>query len=125
MFVGCLTEINLDIMQGLNPLMFIFAIVANLTYVLRFGCFLTSTSLICARACARTHNSQASPLECSILVRTTEWDRIKANMPWLLDAAACVALDLFVSLRYIFCRILSFSFLALFFSATYCHYFHT
>ncbi|CAK7339505.1 unnamed protein product [Dovyalis caffra] len=43
--------------EGLNPLMFIFALVANLTYVL------------------------------SIVVRTTEWDSIKPNMPWLLDAA--------------------------------------
>lgn len=34
---------------------------------------------------------------CSILVRNTEWDKIKANMPWLLDAVACVLLDLFVS----------------------------
>uniref|UniRef100_A0A6M2EBT7 Uncharacterized protein n=1 Tax=Populus davidiana TaxID=266767 RepID=A0A6M2EBT7_9ROSI len=54
--------------EGLNPLMFVFALVANLTYVL------------------------------SIVVRTTEWDSIKPNMPWLLDAAVCVALDFFVSL---------------------------
>lgn len=33
----------------------------------------------------------------SILVRTTEWESIRANMPWLLDAIVCVALDLFVS----------------------------
>lgn len=33
----------------------------------------------------------------SILVRNTEWENIKANLPWLLDAAVCVALDLFVS----------------------------
>lgn len=33
----------------------------------------------------------------SILVRTTEWKKIEANMPWLLDAAVCVLLDLFVS----------------------------
>ncbi|KAJ0096681.1 hypothetical protein Patl1_28855 [Pistacia atlantica] len=51
---------------GLNPLMFLFALVANVTYVL------------------------------SILVRNTEWENIKANMPWLLDAIVCVALDLFV-----------------------------
>ncbi|XP_021672118.2 probable vacuolar amino acid transporter YPQ1 isoform X2 [Hevea brasiliensis] len=60
--------------EGLNPLMFIFALVANLTYVL------------------------------SILVRTTEWDKIKANMPWLLDAIVCVALDLFIILQYIYYR---------------------
>lgn len=33
----------------------------------------------------------------SILIRSTEWDKIKANMPWLLDAVVCVGLDLFVS----------------------------
>ncbi|KAL0360733.1 UNVERIFIED_CONTAM: hypothetical protein Sradi_3757800 [Sesamum radiatum] len=54
-------------LNGLNPLMFVFALVANATYT---G---------------------------SILVRTTEWRMIKANMPWLLDAIACVGLDLFVS----------------------------
>ncbi|WCJ30984.1 PQ-loop repeat family protein / transmembrane family protein [Euphorbia peplus] len=58
--------------EGLNPLMFVFALVANLTYVL------------------------------SIVVRTTEWDSIKANMPWLLDAAVCVALDFFIILQYIY-----------------------
>ncbi|CAH2076359.1 unnamed protein product [Thlaspi arvense] len=52
-------------LNGLNPLMFIFALVANATYV---G---------------------------SILVRTTEWENIKPNLPWLLDAIVCVVLDLF------------------------------
>ncbi|KAH9711571.1 PQ-loop repeat family protein / transmembrane family protein [Citrus sinensis] len=52
-------------LNGLNPLMFVFALVANVTYVL------------------------------SIVVRTTEWESIKANMPWLLDAIVCVLLDLF------------------------------
>lgn len=60
--------------EGLNPLMFVFALVANLTYVL------------------------------SIVVRTTEWDSIKPNMPWLLDAAVCVALDFFIILQYIYYR---------------------
>ncbi|KAG4212396.1 hypothetical protein ERO13_A02G162600v2 [Gossypium hirsutum] len=58
--------------EGLNPLMFIFALIANATYV------------------------------ASILVRTTEWGHIKANMPWLLDAVVCVALDLFIILQYIY-----------------------
>ncbi|KAK6938767.1 PQ-loop repeat [Dillenia turbinata] len=53
--------------EGLNPLMFIFALVANITYV---G---------------------------SILVRSTEWEKIRANLPWLLDAIVCVGLDFFVS----------------------------
>ncbi|GMI86423.1 hypothetical protein like AT4G36850 [Hibiscus trionum] len=58
--------------EGLNPLMFIFALIANATYV------------------------------ASIVVRTTEWESIKANMPWLLDAVVCVALDLFIILQYIY-----------------------
>uniref|UniRef100_A0A5B6YIQ5 Putative vacuolar amino acid transporter YPQ1 isoform X1 n=1 Tax=Davidia involucrata TaxID=16924 RepID=A0A5B6YIQ5_DAVIN len=58
--------------EGLNPLMFIFALIANVTYV---G---------------------------SILVRTTEWEKIEGNMPWLLDAVVCVGLDLFIILQYIY-----------------------
>ncbi|XP_057973906.1 seven transmembrane protein 1-like isoform X3 [Malania oleifera] len=57
--------------EGLNPLMFIFALTANVTYV---G---------------------------SILVRSTEWEKIEANMPWLLDAIVCVALDFFIIFQYI------------------------
>ncbi|PIA55609.1 hypothetical protein AQUCO_00700132v1 [Aquilegia coerulea] len=68
---GRIPQIFLNIkrgsVEGLNPLMFIFALVANAAYV---G---------------------------SILVRSTEWAKIKPNMPWLLDAVVCVALDLFVS----------------------------
>ncbi|KAL2240269.1 UNVERIFIED_CONTAM: Seven transmembrane protein 1 [Sesamum indicum] len=67
---GRLPQIWLNIrrgnVEGLNPLMFIFALAANATYV------------------------------ASILVRSTAWDKIKANMPWLLDAMGCVLLDLFV-----------------------------
>ncbi|KAI4327546.1 hypothetical protein L6164_019994 [Bauhinia variegata] len=62
--------------EGLNPFMFVFALIANVTYV---G---------------------------SILVRTTEWENIKANLPWLLDAIVCVALDLFIILQYIYYRYL-------------------
>ncbi|XVE82687.1 hypothetical protein DITRI_Ditri16bG0026000 [Diplodiscus trichospermus] len=73
---GRLPQIWLNIkrgsVEGLNPLMFIFAMVANATYV------------------------------ASILVRTTEWESIKANMPWLLDAAVCVALDLCIILQYVY-----------------------
>ncbi|KAL2905655.1 putative vacuolar amino acid transporter YPQ3 [Bienertia sinuspersici] len=53
--------------EGLNPLMFLFALIANVAYV------------------------------ASILVRNTEFEEIKANMPWLLDAVVCVVLDFFVS----------------------------
>ncbi|KAK1275999.1 hypothetical protein QJS04_geneDACA016038 [Acorus gramineus] len=56
--------------EGLNPLMFVLALLANATYV---G---------------------------SILVRSVEWKRIKANVPWLLDAIVCVALDLFIILQF-------------------------
>jgi uncharacterized protein with PQ loop repeat len=53
--------------EGLNPLMFMFALVGNITYV---G---------------------------SILVRSTEWSQLKPNLPWLVDAGVCVVLDTFVS----------------------------
>ncbi|GER30793.1 PQ-loop repeat family protein / transmembranefamily protein [Striga asiatica] len=68
---GRLPQIWLNIkrgsVEGLNPFMFVFALVANATYV------------------------------ASILVRSIAWDKIRANMPWLLDAVGCVILDLFVS----------------------------
>nr|XP_010936127.1 probable vacuolar amino acid transporter YPQ1 [Elaeis guineensis] len=67
---GRLPQIYLNIkrgsVEGLNPLMFMFALIANATYV---G---------------------------SILVRSVEWERIRANAPWLLDAIVCVLLDLFI-----------------------------
>ncbi|KAG6571402.1 hypothetical protein SDJN03_30317, partial [Cucurbita argyrosperma subsp. sororia] len=75
---GRLPQIWLNIkrgsVEGLNPLMFVFALVANATYV------------------------------ASIVVRSTEWDKIKANMPWLLDAVVCVVLDLFIIVQYIYYR---------------------
>lgn len=73
---GRIPQIVLNIkrgsVEGLNPLMFVFALVANVTYV---G---------------------------SILIRSTEWERIKANMPWLLDAVVCVVLDLFIIMQYVY-----------------------
>ncbi|KAK9061826.1 hypothetical protein SSX86_019009 [Deinandra increscens subsp. villosa] len=78
---GRIPQIVLNIktgsVEGLNPLMFVFALVANATYV---G---------------------------SILVRSTEWEMIKANMPWLLDAAVCVALDAFIILQYVYYKYFS------------------
>ncbi|KAK4789752.1 hypothetical protein SAY86_017056 [Trapa natans] len=75
---GRIPQILLNIkrgsVEGMNPLMFVFALIANVTYV---G---------------------------SILVRTTEWESIKPNMPWLLDAMVCVALDLFIILQYVYYR---------------------
>ncbi|CAL9072828.1 unnamed protein product [Musa acuminata var. zebrina] len=71
---GRLPQIYMNIkrgsVEGLNPLMFMFALTANATYV---G---------------------------SILVRSIEWERIKANSPWLLDAVVCVLLDLFIILQF-------------------------
>jgi len=52
--------------EGLNPMMFMFALVGNLTYV---G---------------------------SILVRSLDWSQLKPNLPWLVDAAVCVLLDCFI-----------------------------
>ncbi|KAL8143607.1 hypothetical protein V2J09_016639, partial [Rumex salicifolius] len=73
---GRIPQIALNIkrgsVEGLNPLMFIFALLGNITYV------------------------------ASILVRNSEWGKIKANLPWLLDAVVCVVLDLFVSSYYSF-----------------------
>ena len=72
--------------------MFVFALIANVTYVARY----IKASLfyyVLSSKLSLTYLFKS----CSILVRTIEWDNIKANMPWLLDAAVCVALDLFVS----------------------------
>ncbi|CAL9084282.1 unnamed protein product [Musa textilis] len=73
---GRLPQIYMNIkrgsVEGLNPLMFMFALTANATYV---G---------------------------SILVRSIEWERIKANSPWLLDAIVCVLLDLFIIIQFVY-----------------------
>lgn len=76
---GRLPQIYLNIqrgnVEGLNPLMFIFALVANATYV---G---------------------------SILARSIEWYMIKANAPWLLDAAVCVLLDLLIIVQFVYYKL--------------------
>ncbi|WVZ71671.1 hypothetical protein U9M48_020232, partial [Paspalum notatum var. saurae] len=54
-------------LNGLNPLMFTFALVGNSTYV---G---------------------------SILVNSLDWSKLRPNLPWLVDAGGCVLLDFFVS----------------------------
>ncbi|XP_018680067.1 probable vacuolar amino acid transporter YPQ1 isoform X2 [Musa acuminata AAA Group] len=69
---GRLPQIYLN---GLNPLMFLFALIANATYV---G---------------------------SILSRSVEWERIKANAPWLLDAIVCVLLDLFIIIQFVYYKL--------------------
>ncbi|XP_006644034.1 uncharacterized protein LOC102703908 [Oryza brachyantha] len=58
--------------EGLNPLMFTFALVGNVTYV---G---------------------------SILVKSLDWSKLKPNLPWLVDAGGCVLLDTFIILQFIY-----------------------
>lgn len=75
---GRLPQICLNIrrghVEGLNPLMFVFALVGNITYV---G---------------------------SILVDSLEWSKIKANLPWLVDAGGCVILDTFILIQFMYYR---------------------
>lgn len=58
--------------EGLNPLMFTFALVGNVTYV---G---------------------------SILVKSMDWSKLKPNLPWLVDAGGCVLLDTFIILQFLY-----------------------
>ncbi|CAM6028466.1 unnamed protein product [Sphagnum balticum] len=73
---GRLPQIWLNIkrgtVEGLNPLMFMFALIGNITYV---G---------------------------SILVRSMEWTHLKPNLPWLVDAAVCVLLDVFIIFQFVY-----------------------
>lgn len=95
-------------MKGLNPLMFIFALIANVAYVGRcisYNPFSFSESFASLSVSLTTI---FSAIDCSILIRSTEWDKIKANLPWLLDAIVCVGLDLFVSSSYSFSCCLTF-----------------
>lgn len=71
---GRLPQICLNIrrgnVEGLNPFMFVFALIGNATYV---G---------------------------SILVNSLEWYKIKPNLPWLVDASGCVLLDTFILVQF-------------------------
>ncbi|XP_062208167.1 uncharacterized protein LOC133909647 isoform X2 [Phragmites australis] len=58
--------------EGLNPLMFSFALVGNSTYV---G---------------------------SILVNSLDWSKLRPNLPWLVDAGGCVLLDSFIILQFLY-----------------------
>ncbi|CAH9134848.1 unnamed protein product [Cuscuta epithymum] len=60
--------------DGLNPLMFMFALFGNITYV------------------------------ASILVSSLDWSKIGPNMPWLVDASGCVLLDTFILIQYFYYR---------------------
>ncbi|KAF3441364.1 hypothetical protein FNV43_RR15278 [Rhamnella rubrinervis] len=62
------------LLNGLNPLMFVFALVGNATYV------------------------------ASILVNSLDWSKIRPNLPWLVDAGGCVVLDTFIILQFIYFR---------------------
>ncbi|KAK2397280.1 PQ-loop repeat family protein / transmembrane family protein [Trifolium repens] len=66
---GRLPQICLNIkrgnFEGVNPLMFLFALVGNTTYV------------------------------ASILVRSLDWSRIGPNLPWLVESGGCSLLDSF------------------------------
>ncbi|XP_071688604.1 uncharacterized protein [Rutidosis leptorrhynchoides] len=73
---GRLPQIFLNIkrgnVQGLNPLMFVFALAGNSTYV------------------------------ASILVSSLEWSKIKPNLPWVVEASGCVMLDTFILIQFIY-----------------------
>ncbi|EOA15669.1 hypothetical protein CARUB_v10006199mg [Capsella rubella] len=59
---------------GLNPLMFFFAFLGNVTYV------------------------------ASILVNSVEWSKIEPNLPWLVDAGGCAVLDFLILLQFFYFR---------------------
>ncbi|XP_057785320.1 seven transmembrane protein 1-like [Salvia miltiorrhiza] len=75
---GRLPQIYLNIKrghtEGLNPLMFVFAVIGNTTYV------------------------------ASILVNSLNWLKIKPNLPWLVDAGGCVILDAFILIQFVYFR---------------------
>ncbi|KAL3637040.1 hypothetical protein CASFOL_019339 [Castilleja foliolosa] len=60
--------------KGLNPLMFVFALVGNITYV------------------------------SSILVSSLDWQKIHPNLPWLVESTGCVLLDIFILVQFFYYR---------------------
>ncbi|XP_057445693.1 probable vacuolar amino acid transporter YPQ1 isoform X2 [Lotus japonicus] len=75
---GRLPQICLNIrrgnFEGVNPLMFLFALVGNSTYV------------------------------ASILVTSLDWSRIRPNLPWLVESGGCALLDSFILMQFIYFR---------------------
>lgn len=75
---GRLPQIYLNIKrghtEGLNALMFVFAVFGNTTYV------------------------------ASILLNSLDWMKLKPNLPWLVDAGGCVILDAFILLQFAYFR---------------------
>lgn len=97
-------------LQGLNPLMFMFALAGNITYVGRYEILIQNVFLslcwlsinqLCIQSSWERHERIKKHMGggglCSILVRSTEWSQLKPNLPWLVDAGVCVLLDTFVS----------------------------
>ncbi|XP_021819560.1 uncharacterized protein LOC110761401 isoform X3 [Prunus avium] len=72
---GRLPQIFLNIrkgnVEGLNPLMFVFAVLGNATYV------------------------------ASIIVNSLDWSGIRPNLPWLVDAGGCMLLDIFILIQFL------------------------
>ncbi|KAE9599696.1 hypothetical protein Lalb_Chr14g0365111 [Lupinus albus] len=75
---GRLPQICLNIRrghaEGLNPLMFLFALIGNATYV------------------------------ASILMISLDWSKLQPNLPWLVDSGGCVLLDFFILMQFIYFR---------------------
>ncbi|CAI5986452.1 unnamed protein product [Closterium sp. NIES-64] len=36
----------------------------------------------------------------SILIRSLEWKQVRPNLPWIVDSASCLAMDLFIMCQY-------------------------
>ncbi|XP_051149846.1 probable vacuolar amino acid transporter YPQ3 [Andrographis paniculata] len=60
--------------EGVNPLMFVLAIIGNGSYV------------------------------ASILLRSLDWSKIKPNLPWLVESSGCMFLDCFIVLQFLYFR---------------------
>ncbi|KAE9612545.1 hypothetical protein Lalb_Chr06g0174231 [Lupinus albus] len=58
--------------EGVSPLMFLFALVGNGTYI------------------------------ASILVRSLNWSRISPNLPWLVESGGCFLLDSFILMQFLY-----------------------
>ncbi|KAI4386612.1 hypothetical protein MLD38_004530 [Melastoma candidum] len=75
---GRLPQILLNIrrgeVEGLDPKMFLFAIVGNTTYV------------------------------ASILLKNMQWSQVRPNLPWLVDAGGCIVLDIFIVIQFVYYR---------------------
>ncbi|KAF7852213.1 hypothetical protein BT93_L5366 [Corymbia citriodora subsp. variegata] len=73
---GRLPQICLNIrrgtVEGLNPFMFLLALIGNITYV------------------------------ASILVSSLDWSKIRPNLPWLVESSGCALLDIFILIQFIY-----------------------